>query len=166
MNKIQLFGEINSEMLSLFDSELSELEAAQASKITIVLNSEGGDATDALAICARMRLSRNAFNTNFTVTVLGYCASAATLILAYGDKRLMACEAWCMVHEEADHKVSGNVTHYEHHAHNMRLQERQWNKLFAARTKVSEAEWEQINKRDTYLTPEQCLEMGLIDAII
>lgn len=163
---IQLVGEINPDMFRYFDTALSDMERKGKAKCDITLNSEGGIAMDALAICARIRRSRLEYNMKFTITVYGFCASAATLILAYGDKRLMTEEAWCMVHEESRTELSGKVSEIEREGHNMRRQENQWNRLLEQHTKVSAGTWSEINKEDTYLTPEQCLEMGLIDGII
>lgn len=157
---IRVAGEITEESFETFSTELSDLERTKA-PITIELCSGGGSAEAALAYYSRIRLSKNPV----TVYVLGYAASAATLILLAGDYRVMAREAWVMVHEEQT-KVKGSVVDIERNSFHLRQVETQWTSLFSTRTSKSAKFWTNLHKQTTYLTADTCLSYGLIEKVI
>ncbi len=161
MRKINLIGDIDYEMLANFEEELARLTNKNDDGILVLLSSEGGLHEVSLAIASRIRLC----SCEITIVAIGTAASAASLILAYGDKRLMAKEAWVMVHEESC-KMKGSVSEYEKETKHLRQMEDQACKLFAERSKVSAEEWSRMHKETTWLSAEQCLELGLIEEII
>lgn len=166
MPDIRIIGPIDEELYEEFVMRFDALEVSKnvnkRKPLVIEITSEGGSPYIALAIVARMR--RSAFK--ITTVGSGLIASAATLILASGDRRLMTSESWLMVHE--DHgEVTGNISTIEKDVVHMRAMEDQWNKLLANKTNISADEWESINaKGDTYMTAEDSLHKGLIDEII
>ncbi len=161
MSKIYIVGDINEESFQKFSEELTELENEDASTINIELLSAGGIAVDALAFAARMRMSPR----NLTITAYGEVASAAVLILAYGAVRRMTKEAWVMVHEDSG-KCNGDVSTVEKRAKHWRRMEDQWNLLLSQNTNADVETWAQLHKDETYLSAEECLNLGLIDEII
>ncbi len=163
-----LSGEVNNEMFEKFVEATRYLHSdyGPGANVQITLNSDGGFATAAVAIVEAMRLARKEGGAVFTITAIGSCQSAATLILAYGDVRKISKETTVMVHEDSTDEYSGKVHEAESFVKQLRHAENQWNRLLAARTNVSAEEWSTINKLDTYLTPEQCLAIGLVDEII
>lgn len=159
---IRLIGTIDEELFKSFSEQLAICEEAGVDNVSVELSSGGGVAYDALAFYSRMRLS----SCYITVTAYGVVASAATLILAGGDMRLMARESWVLVHEDKANKFTGKVSEVERYGTHLRNMETQWNELLEAHGNMSADEWAKINLVDTYLTPEECLECGLIDKII
>src|SRR5580692_5695813 len=102
--RIVLVGEINADKYEAFSTRLAELETGSSTKsITLELSSEGGDAHYALAIVGRMRNSP----CDIIVKAYGLVASAAVIILAAGDIRHLAQEAWVMVHEDSVAELEG-----------------------------------------------------------
>lgn len=159
INELRLIGELTPELYQSFSEEFDE--ALLDEPLYIELNSEGGDVHVALAITSKIRRWPGKVH----ITAYGNVASAAVLILASGTNRSMAKEAWVMVHEDGC-EFEGRVTKLERHAKHQRRMEDQWNALLAERTKASAEVWAQLHKESTYLNPEQCLELGLIDEIV
>src|ERR1035438_446921 len=97
MRKLDIIGDIDFENFKEFSELLDALESKNSGQpISIHLASHGGDAHAALAYAARIRLSK----CEIIITALGNVASAAIMILAAGDRRIMTSESWAMVHEE------------------------------------------------------------------
>ncbi len=158
---IRITGDIDNAAFRRFSLRLEECLDAN---MTIELASDGGSSYAAMAIADKMAGS----DIHFTVIATGLVASAATLILAAGDRRIMTPNAWVMVHEDINGIDEGaRVSTAEAAIKHARRLETQWNTLLAHYTKLTAAEWEAINKTgDTYLTPGQCLEYGLIDEVL
>jgi ATP-dependent protease ClpP protease subunit len=160
--RIQIIGAIDEVQFTSFSEALSEYEEAGTKRVRVELSSEGGNAYDALAFYSRMRLSP----CEITVVAFGLVASAAVLILAAGDTRIMTRESWVMVHEDSVRKMSGKVTEVEKFGRHMRRLEDQWNRLLAKSSTLSAEGWGSLHKAETYLMPEDCLKHGLIERII
>jgi ATP-dependent Clp protease, protease subunit len=162
---IRIIGDIDEEAFRQFDIKLTRLEEdGYEGDVGIDLMSSGGDAYSALAFYDRMR---NTTNQAFTVRAYGLVASAAVLILAAGDVRQMASNAWVMVHEDGTEvEDRDRVSVAERSIKHARRMEDQWNNLLARRTRLSAEEWAKLNEPETYLDAEECLKAGLIDEVI
>lgn len=158
---IRITGEIDEDAFAEFSKRLTELENQSVKPIYVELCSGGGTPEAALAFYSRMRISK----VDIEVHVYGHASSAASLILAAGTRRYMAKEAWVMVHEESQ-ELSGDTRTLENETKQMRRAENAWNVLMSNRTKGSATFWEELNKKTTYLSADECLELGLIDEII
>lgn len=158
--KISIIGDIDWESFSDFNDELTELESIKK-PVDVMLASYGGDVHAALAFVARMRLSP----CDVHITVYGYAASAATLILAAGDWRRMTKESWVMVHEDSG-RLKGDVSYLKREAAQLGRLEDQWNRLMFEFTGIEESYWEKLNGMTSYLTPRECLDLSLIDEVI
>lgn len=162
MRKIYISGEINEETFKEFCQEMDALEDTKED-IDIVLNSPGGNALDAIAFACRMRLSPCAI----TITVFGLAGSAAVMILAAGTLRRMTKESWVMVHEDMGSYKNIKTTDLEQQAFIARQLENHWCILLQEFTGTSVDIWRDLHKRgDSYLTPQDCLKLGLIQEII
>jgi ATP-dependent Clp protease protease subunit len=174
--KIIISGEISMESYKEFAAQMDTVEnylntvnliseagglEEGSQVIDVELTSAGGEAYAALAFASKIRQCIHPT----IVTAHGLVASAAVLILAYGNERRLAKEAWVMVHEDAG-TTEGSVTLVEIEIKHSRRMEDQWNQLLADRTKADAETWGKLHKATTYLSPEECLELGLIDEII
>lgn len=162
IGKILLIGSVDEAMHKDFTEKLQELANRGIKKVNIILNSAGGSVTDALAIVSTMRTHRM-FGFKFTIIAQGAIMSAATLILAAGDKRIITEESWVMVHESSV-KLKGNVSVLEKELSQLRRMEVQWCDLMAKYTMTSAKEWARMNKETTYLDADECLRLGLADS--
>lgn len=162
MRKIYITGEINEESFHAFCQELDSLEDTKGD-IDVVLNSSGGNALDAIAYACRMRLSPCAIN----ISVFGLAGSAAVIILAAGALRKMTKESWVMVHEDTGSYKNLKTTDLEQQAFIARQLENHWCLLLQEFTGTTADTWRELHKQgDTWLTPQDCLKLGLIQEII
>lgn len=161
LRKLYIIGDVDAASFSNFCEELDLLEQESNKDIIIELSSPGGLSMDALAFCGRMRLS----SCNLIVKAYGLVGSAAVLLLAAGDKRLMAKESWLMVHEDQD-EVSGNVSEFEKLSVRMRMFENQWAMLLEEHTGTNASVWAELHKKDVYIPAYDCLSLGIIDEVI
>lgn len=165
IRKIYIIDEISDESYLAFTKRLSALERQGKGAIDVELCSPGGIATYALAFANRIQSSP----CEIKVTAYGEIASAAVLILAVGDHRVMAADAWVMVHEDSISFSSGSampLKDMERITRHGRRMEHQWAALLANLTSASQEEWADLHAAETWLTAEKCLDLGLVDAII
>jgi ATP-dependent Clp protease protease subunit len=163
-NMIRLIGCVDEEMLRHFVKAAAFLEKREVKEIPVYLHSEGGSAIIGIAISEHMRLCRLRGLT-FTVMAIGECSSAATIILATADRRLITEETWVMVHEDSG-KISGDISTMEREAEQKRRLENQWNNILAHFTGTSAKDWAALNKETTYFSAQDCLTYGLVDEIV
>lgn len=155
---INLIGEVNEVMLEkLYEA----IDAAGKKDITIELSSGGGNSMDALAIYSRLR----SYSGTVTVVARGLVGSAAVLILAGGDVRIMCEHAWLFMHEE-EAELSGSVSNLRHSVEQTQKEESQFNSILAARTGVDLFWFEGLAEDNAYLTSKQALEYKLITHIL
>lgn len=161
---IYINGDISIDAFVEFSQELSAMEDSRHTKpVKVLLVSDGGDANAALAFLDRIRTSPLEIHVKAT----GIVASAAVLVLAAGDHRTMTQSAWVMVHEESIEGIDGsNVTTLERHAKHFRRIENQWSNILSCLTPTGKDKWLELHKNETYLNPQECLDLGLIEEIV
>jgi len=167
MRKIILSGDINEESFAEFCEQMDELEnvpsGAKTDDIELVLNSTGGNALDAVAFMSRMRLSPCDVN----VTVFGLAGSAAVLILASGDYRRMTQESWVMVHEDSASYRAVTTSQLEKEAIMARKFEDQWDEIMERVSGTKKDVWKELHRNgDLYLTPKECVSLGICDEVV
>lgn len=158
---IQLTGEVDTEMYERLDAAMSEMEAESKKAITIKIDSYGGDVYQAMAIVGRIRESK------CQIVTKGYGAimSAATLILAAGDKRSCSEYSWFM-HHEASYGVEGKHSEVKAFVRQSEREEKQWSEWMAEFSKRPANFWlEEGTGTDAYFTAEELLEMGVVDEL-
>jgi ATP-dependent Clp protease protease subunit len=164
---IQIIGDIDAAAFAKFDEELTPLErefgGQRNASAAIILNSDGGDATIGLAFFDRIKASP----LSIIITAYGEVNSAATLVFAAGDKRIMTPNSSLYFHEEAVEDISG-MSLSEANAHLKRLSEvdQQYNRLIASVSKKGVDFWDYLCVNETYLSPQEALEAGICDEIL
>jgi ATP-dependent Clp protease protease subunit len=161
---ITIKTEIDSDEFGRIDAALSEMESEGRKTITVRINSPGGSVYDALAIVGRLRASK----CKIVTEGYGHVMSAATLILACGDERKISKYAWYMTHE-ASYEIEGSKSLKDHK--NMVIQtekeEKKWAEWMAEFTNRDAEFWRKIQAdKDAYLSPNELLEMGVIDEVM
>lgn len=159
---INLTGEINEEMFNLIDAALSEMEAESKSTITVKINSPGGEVYQAMAIVGRLRQSK----CNIVTVGYGTVMSAATLVLACGDKRKISQYSFFM-HHEMGYEL-GETRHSEAKAYVAQAdkEEKVWAKWMSEFTKKTQDFWLKNGSGvDAYFSAEQLLDLGVVDEL-
>lgn len=128
--------------------------------ITVRINSPGGDMFEGIAIYNLLR----AHPAKVTVEVLGWAASAASIIAMAGDDIRMGFGSFMMVHN-AWGLVIGN-------RHDMRDAATLFDQfdaaiadIYAARTRMKRADIEQLMDAETFMSSEQAVEYGFADVV-
>lgn len=140
---------------------IAELNALDASEITIRINSIGGSVPDGLAIYNAMRRH----NANITVEVDGLAASIASLIAMGGDKVRMAANALLMIHAPFTW-MEGNSTDLRDKADQLDTWAEAMATSYAARTGDRDAVMALLTDGfDHFFTAEEALAAKFIDEI-
>ncbi|PWL16387.1 peptidase [Falsochrobactrum shanghaiense] len=136
------------------------LRSIGSKDITVCINSPGGDMFEGIAIYNLLR----AHPAKVTVEVLGWAASAASIIAMAGDDIRMGLGSFMMVHN-AWGLVIGN-------RHDMRDAATLFDQfdaaiadIYAARTGMERAHIEQLMDAETFMAAAQAVEYGFADVV-
>lgn len=168
-----------------FVSDITDAEAERFSKsvllmaierrnrrdlpLTVYINSGGGSVGAGLAMMEMMARVRRQYGLVIHTVVTGYAYSMGAIVFQAGDHRVMGEFSTLMLHGTQwllageDDKVFKDylklATHYQEII----------GALFAERTGRHDSAWWRefiYSGRDQFLTPSECLELGLVDEII
>ena len=164
---IFLAEDVNPTSASLVVAQLLFLESEDPDKeISLYINSPGGSITDGMAIVD----TRNYIKCPVSTICVGMAASMGAVLLASGakGKRYATPNAEILIHQPliGGGGLSGQTTEIKIHADHMVRTREKLNKLLSERTGQSLETIEKDTERDNYMTAEQALEYGLIDAIL
>lgn len=156
--RLYITGEISIASYGEFSRQLGEMEDEATESIEVEIHSDGGDLESAIAYYSRISESSCRVDT----TVYGTVSSSAVLILAAGHKRKMHKNAWVMVHQSVD-ALDDTAKELRSQIDRVDQLDKQYCALLAASSNKSVEEWEQLNARTTYLSAEDCRDMGLVE---
>lgn len=131
--------------------------------IKLYINSQGGQVTSALAIYDTMQYVK----ADISTICIGVAASAATLLLAAGQKgkRLILPNGEVLIHQVMG-GAQGQATDIDIHAkHILKVKER-LNAIMAKHTGQTFAKVEKDADRDYFMSAEEALKYGIVDKII
>lgn len=165
---IVLSDEVNSATASLVVAQLLYLEGQDQEKdISLYINSPGGSITDGFAIYDTM----NYIKCDVSTICMGMAASMGAFLLAAGakGKRLALPNSEIMIHQPligGQVGLTGQTTDIKIHAdHLVRIRSR-LNHILAERTGKPLSQIELDTERDNYMSAQEALDYGLIDAVI
>lgn len=130
--------------------------------INLFINSPGGNVYEAFGIIDYL----NTLPVKVNTICRGIAASAAALLLVNGTgQRVASKNSTIMVHEISSfsHGTTSNVKSNTKH---LEWLEDVMYKMLGEKTKKDIDFWKKEMSRDYYLSPEQALELGVIDKII
>jgi len=162
-NVIFLVGQVEDHMANLIVAQLLFLEAENPEKdIFLYINSPGGSVTAGMAIYDTM----NFIKPDVSTVCVGQAASMGAFLLSGGTKGKRYClpNARVMIHQPLG-GFQGQATDFEIHAREILGIKEKLNRLMAEHSGKS---YEQVCKdteRDNFLSAQQALEYGLVDAI-
>lgn len=139
-----------------------DLKALGDKDVTVHINSPGGDVFAAHAIHNQLI----AYAGNVDVVIDGIAASAATIIAMAGARITMPTNSMMMIHNPAmgldDHYTADDLDKY---ANALRAVRQSIIAAYMKRVSVDQAQIEQMMDAETWLTAQECVDMGLADAI-
>ncbi|WP_373296888.1 ATP-dependent Clp endopeptidase proteolytic subunit ClpP [Alishewanella tabrizica] len=161
---IFLTGQVEDHMANLIVAQLLFLESENPEKdIYIYINSPGGSVTAGLSIYDTMQYIKP----NIATVCVGQAASMGAFLLSGGTKGKRYClpNARVMIHQPLG-GFQGQATDFEIHAREILYIKEKLNRLMAEHSGKT---YEQVCKdteRDNFLSAQQALDYGLVDAIL
>ena len=159
-----LLGEVNDEVASLICARLLFLEAENPDKeISFYINSPGGVVTSGLAILDTM----NYIKCPVSTVCMGQACSMGSLLLTCGEKgrRFALPNARVMIHQPSG-GFQGQATDMEIHVKEILAIKKRLNQIYVEQTGKPLKEIEEAMERDNFMTAEEALKFGLIDAVV
>lgn len=156
-------GPVEDGMAALVCAQLLYLEAENPKKeIQMYINSPGGVVSSGLAIYDTMQYIRSPVAT----LCMGYAASMGSFLLAAGapGQRISLPNARIMVHQPSG-GYSGKASDIERHAEDILKIKRRLNEIYAKHTGRTYDEVEEMLDADTFMTPEEARDWGLVDHV-
>ena len=144
-------------------------------KMTIILNSPGGDVIDGMALFDHIIWLRDQGH-EIDIVVRGMAASMWGILLQAGTKRILGKEAWVLIHRAAFLAI-GKTFQVEDEVKWVKRIEDRIADIFVSRAKEAfdngtathpvtrrmiMKNWE---RKDWWLTSEECLELGIADEV-
>ena len=152
-------GPISAASYRKFDKQLTLLEHLQSDRITIYLNSGGGEVYSMFAYIDRIMNSA----CKIDIVAVGLVASAAIGILAAGEARSGYPHTSFMFHSIAG-GIDGSLPVQDNELKHTKQLSVRWCKFLAERTKKPYAFWKSLGKHaDYYFDYDKAWEWGLLN---
>jgi ATP-dependent protease ClpP protease subunit len=135
---------------------VNELREVKASKITLRINSSGGDVFDAIAIYNNLR----SHPANIEVYIDGIAASAASFIAMAGETVIMSPHSQMMVHD-AHGLTIGNAADMRQMADILDKSSDNIAAIYAERTGMTVEEWREKMRGETWFSDHEAVQIGL-----
>ena len=156
-------GPINDAVAGLATAQLLWLEAENPKKdISMYINSPGGVVTSGLAIYDTMQYIRPKVHT----MVVGQAASMGAVLLAAGEKghRYALPNSRIMIHQPSG-GYRGQASDIERHAKDILAMKERLAQILVRHTGQKFDDVEEALDRDTFMSPQEALEFGLVDDV-
>jgi len=159
---IRLDGEVNGAMAAVAQASLQYLNAQNKDEpIRMIINSPGGSVMDGLAIYDTMQEIEAPVHTQG----YGLMASMGSLLLVAGDKRYAAPNSSIMIHQVSA-GTRGTHEDMEVGQENTERLYKQLVDIYVAHCGIEEEDMYKLLARDNWLTPEEGVQINLIDAVM
>lgn len=142
-----------------FKQELEEL--GEISELNVHINSYGGETFQGLAIYNLLKQHKAQVN----VYVDGIAASSASIIVMAADKVYMPKTALIMIHNCWTCTV-GNSKDLRKVADDMDKIAVAYKEAYLSKINITEEKLDKLLDEETYLTADECIEMGFADEIV
>lgn len=160
---IFLTGQVEDHMANLIVAQLLFLESESPDKdIYLYINSPGGSVTAGMSIYDTM----NFIKPDVSTVCVGQAASMGAFLLSGGAKGKRYClpNSRVMIHQPLG-GFQGQASDFEIHAKEILAIKEKLNRLMADHTGQEYEKVAHDTDRDNFMTAEQALEYGLIDAV-
>ena len=159
---IMLGSGIDDDVSQVVCAQMLFLDAQDSKKpIYLYINSPGGNVTDGLAIYDTMEF----IEAPVTTVCMGQAASMGAFLLAAGTRRYSLPHGHIMIHQPSS-GVAGQCTDIQIHAKQAQYYKDLLNDIIAEKCRKPVSKIAELTERDTFMTPQQAMELGLIDGIL
>lgn len=157
---INIYGDISS-WDNTAKSLIQQLEEAQdVSKITVYINSYGGEVAEGLAIYNALRRHKAKVRTHCD----GFACSIASVIFMAGDERTMSESSLLMIHN-AWTFADGNAEQLRKQADDLDKITAASVAAYKAHSTLTEEEIKALMDAESWITPDEALEYGFATAV-
>lgn len=164
---VTAYGSFNWSTWSYDESETSakyfrdQLEAiSDTDTIELHINSNGGSVKEGVAIYNQLK-QKGCHKVGY---VDGVAYSIAFVILQACDERIMGVGTSALIHDMWV-EVAGNARELRKAADDLDVLMQSNRQIFMQRSNLDEQQLIEMMEKETFLTPDECLEYGLIDEI-
>lgn len=161
-----IFGDVSWKNTTEITTTMLKMATESYDPITIVINSEGGESSAMFALYDIMC----AYPCPIRTIGIGDVMSACILILAAGTKgmRFIGPCSTIMTHKISVEPPAGSIKHIKTELSMYERQERLWVNAMTKLTGQPVSTIERLNDQecDVYITPVQCIELGIADALL
>ena len=161
---IFLTGQVEDQMANLVVAQLLFLEAESPDKdIFLYINSPGGSVTAGMSIYDTMQYIKP----NVSTVCMGQACSMGAFLLSGGEKGKRFClpHSRVMIHQPLG-GFQGQASDIQIHAKEILLIKQRLNNLLAEHTGQKLKLIEKDTDRDNFMSAEQAVDYGLVDAIL
>lgn len=139
---------------------VKELQELDVETIKVHINSYGGDVSEGLAIYNTLKNSKAEI-----VTICdGFACSAASVIFMAGDVRIVNEASLLMIHNPWTW-ASGNADDFRKQAEDLDKIAQASVNAYMSKVNISEEELKQLLNDETWLTAQECVDMGFATVI-
>ena len=156
--------EVDDDISNSLIAQMLFLDMDSEDPIHMYINSPGGSVTAGLAIYDMMKTVKCEVRTY----VLGQASSMGSLLLAAGTKghRYAMPNARIMIHQPSVYGIGGQVTDVEIAAREMTKTKEQLTNIYVEHTGKDYQTLFNSMERDNYLSPQQAIDLGLVDKLV
>ena len=169
-NELLFFGDVDRENTLEFVEKFKKLEIELLKKmaelvgyepmIRVHIMSEGGDVYAGLNMMNVLERSR----VKVVTIAQGACCSAATFVLLGGSERRMGRNAYLLIHQIST-EMWGSFNDLKHELKSTDKLMKMLKDMYLSKTKIPEAKFKSLMKKDIYLPPDKCLKYGIVSEI-
>ena len=169
-NELLFYGDVYRENTLEFVEKFKKLEIELLKKmaelvgyepmIRVHIMSEGGDVYAGLNIMNVLERSR----VKVVTIAQGACCSAATFVLLGGKERRMGKNAYLLIHQIST-EMWGSFNDLKHELKSTDKLMKMLKDMYLSKTKIPEAKFKSLMKKDIYLPPDKCLKYGIVSEI-
>ena len=169
-NELLFYGDVDRENTLEFVEKFKKLEIELLKKmaelvgyepmIRVHIMSEGGDVYAGLNMMNVLEKSR----VKVVTIAHGACCSAATFVLLGGSERRMGKNAYLLIHQIST-EMWGSFNDLKHELKSTDKLMKMLKDMYLSKTKIPEAKFKSLMKKDIYLPPDKCLKYGIVSEI-
>lgn len=162
---INIYGDITS--WEWLESDVSsytlskEIEGLDVDTINVYINSYGGEVAEGLAIYNALKRHKAKIKTFCD----GFAASIASVIFMAGDERIMSNASLLFIHN-AWTIAEGNANDFRKQAEDLDKITQASINTYMEHVNITEEELKRMLDAETWITPQDALEMGFATAIV
>lgn len=169
-NELLFYGDVDRENTLEFVEKFKKLEIELLKKmaelvgyepmIRVHIMSEGGDVYAGLNMMNVLERSR----VKVVTIAQGACCSAATFVLLGGSERHIGKNAYVLIHQIST-EMWGSFNDLKHELKSTDKLMKMLKDMYLSKTKIPEAKFKSLMKKDIYLPPDKCLKYGIVSEI-